>query len=280
LTRQAIAGNVAANAYTGTMMKPQYSLACSMLLVLAGFAAAAETADRKPADGRLFEMRTYHAAPGKLDALHSRFRDHAVRLLEKHGITSIGYWVPVDNQDDRLIFILAFPDRDAREQLFKAFMADPDWRAAVQASEKDGRLVARAESTFLIATDFSPMVRPMVSAQPRVFELRDYKSAEGRLPNLLARFRDHTVKLFEKHGMTNIAYWTPADKAHGADDTLIYILAHNSREAAAESFRSFRVDADWLAARKASEERAGGSLTAKDGVKSTMLAPTDYSPMR
>src|SRR5258708_10891338 len=72
-------------------------------------------------DTRLFEMRIYYAAPGKLDALHARFRDHTLKLFEKHGMTNIGYWVPVDNTDNKLIYILAFPDREAREKAFKAF---------------------------------------------------------------------------------------------------------------------------------------------------------------
>jgi len=158
-------------------------------------------------------------------------------------------------------------------------MADPEWQSAFKASEKDGKLVQKMESVFLNATDFSPVVTPTTSLPPRVFELRQYTSAPGRLPNLLARFRRHTVKLFEKHGMTNVGYWTPADKNQGADDQLVYILAHKSIEAQAASSKEFRADPEWLAAKKASEEEAGGSLTVTNGVKSTLLLPTDFSPM-
>ncbi len=107
-------------------------------------------------DTRCFEMRTYYAAPGKLDALHARFRDHTCKLFEKHGMQNIGYWVPVDNPDNKLIYILAYPSREAREKSWKAFMADPDWQKAYKASEVNGRLVAKAESLFLSATDYSP----------------------------------------------------------------------------------------------------------------------------
>src|SRR5712691_3208432 len=92
------------------------------LLVVAGLAAPASAQD-----GRVFEMRTYYAAPGKLDALNARFRDHTVKLFEKHGITNIGYWVPIDNPDSKLIYILAYPSRDARDKSWKEFLADPDW---------------------------------------------------------------------------------------------------------------------------------------------------------
>ena len=113
-----------------------------------------------------------------------------------------------------------------------------------------------------------------------MFELRTYTTTKGNLDALHARFRDHTIKLFEKHGMTNVAYWAPLKGQKGADDTLIYILAHKSVDAAKASFDAFRQDPDWIAARKASEEKAGGSLTTKDGVKSVFMKATDYSATR
>jgi len=251
-----------------------------VLSVAATILAAAEPAPPAAREARFFEMRTYYAAPGKREALQARFRDHTCKLFEKHGMVNIGYWVPVENPDHKLIYLLAYPDREAREKSWKAFMADPEWQAAYKQSEKDGKLVDRAESLFLKATDFSPEVKPVASAEPRAFELRVYKSSPDNLANLLARFRDHTVALFAKHGMTQIGYWTPVDKDKGADDTLVYILAHKSREAAAASFKTFRDDPEWKAAKKASEEKAGGSLTVQDGVKSTFMTPTDYSPMK
>ena len=113
--------------------------------------------------------------------------------------------------------------------------------------------------------------------EDRVYEMRTYYAAAGKLDALHARFRDHTCKLFEKHGMTNIAYFVPLKDG---DERLIYFLAHKSPEAAKESFDAFRKDPDWVKARKESEEKAGGPLTAKDGVKSIMMKPTDYSPLK
>ena len=229
------------------------------------------------ADTRCYEMRIYYAAPGKLDALNSRFRDHTCKLFEKHGMVNIGYWLPMTNTDNKLVYLLAYPDREAREKSWKAFGADPDWQSAYKQSEKDGKLVAKAESIFLAATDFSPAIKPSAAAEPRVFELRTYTASPGNLENLLARFRDHTLTLFAKHGMTSFGYWTPTEKKNGAGEKLIYLLAHKSPEAAAASFKAFRADPDWIAARKASEEKAGGSLTVQDGVKVEFLVPTDYS---
>ena len=243
-------------------------------------AAAAVTLTTQAAeDTRCFEMRVYHAAPGKLEALHTRFRDHTLALFEKHKIASIGYWVPLDAADQRLHFVLAYPSREAREASWKAFMADPDWQAAHKASEASGKLVNKVESTFMTATDFSPEIKPSV-AEPPVFELRTYTTTPGNLDRLLARFRNHTVKLFEKHGMTNLFYWKLMPDQKGADNTLVYLLAHKDQDAAKASFGTFRKDPDWTAAREASEKAGGGSLTIPDGVKSLFLKATDYSPTK
>lgn len=231
-------------------------------------------------DSRLFEMRTYYAAPDKLDALNARFRDHTTELFAKHGMTNIGYWMPVDNPERQLIYILAYPNREAREASWKAFMADPDWKKAAQESETAGKLVTKVVQTFLNATDFSPQVQPSKTEAGRLFELRTYMASPGNLGALHARFRDHTLALFQKHGMTSLAYFQPAAGQPGAEATLIYLLAHANVDAAKASWKAFRADPTWIAAKTESETRAGGSLTAPDGVKSVMLQPTDYSPTR
>ena len=242
-------------------------------------AAAALPAFAAEKDTRCFEMRTYFAAPGKLDALHKRFREHTCALFEKHGMTNIGYWTPIENPESKLVYVLAYPSRDVREKSWKEFMADADWQSACKASEVDGKLVAKAESTFLSATDFSPEIKP-VAAAPRVFELRTYTTTPGNLPHLLTRFREHTTALFAKHGMTNLFYWTPMPDQKDADNTLVYLLAHKDAAAAKASFEAFRADPVWIEAKAASEKTAGGSLTVPDGVKSVFMQATDYSPTK
>jgi len=227
---------------------------------------------------RFYEMRTYYAAPGKLDDLLARFRNHTTKLFEKHGMVNVGYWTPLTNSENKLIYVLGYPDKDAREKSWKDFMADPDWRTAAKESERNGKLVSKAESIFMTATDFSPAAKASQSAAPRVFELRTYQAAPGKLDALLARFRDHTVKLFEKHGMENVAYWVPTEQKDGAGDRLIYILAHKNREACEESFKGFRADPEWTKAKAASEK--DGPLTIKDGVKSVLMTPTDFSRLK
>jgi hypothetical protein len=227
----------------------------------------------------VYELRVYYAAEGKLDALHARFRDHTTKLFEKHGIKNIGYWTPLDNPERKLIYILEHASRDAATKSWAAFGADPAWRKAAAESEKNGRLVAKVERSFLQATDYSAPVK-IESLGNRVFELRTYTTTPNNLDDLDARFKNHTIKLFEKHGMTNVAYFHLTKDQKNAENTLVYILAHKSEEAGKKSFDTFRADADWIAAKKASEEKAGGSLTAVDGVKSVYMKPTDYSPLK
>ncbi len=258
-------------------MKSFLTLAAATLLAGTLFVAAAESKDT-----RLYEMRVYYAAPGKLDDLNSRFRNHTVKLFEKHGMENIGYWLPSRNDESKLVYVLAYPDKAAREKSWKAFMADPDWKAAQKASEAKGRLVAKVESYFMEATDYSPGIKATKSPESRVFELREYTASAGNLAALDGRFRDHTVQLFQKHGMQNIAYWHLVSGSKDADKKLIYILGHKSQEAGQASFDSFRKDPEWVKAKEASEKKAGGSLTegGMAGVKSTYMKATDYSPMR
>lgn len=251
-----------------------FTTVCAAALLLPTLRLVASTVQ----DTRCYEMRVYYAPEGKLDALHARFRDHTTKLFARHGMENIGYWVPLENKENQLIYVLAYPSREAREKSWKSFGADPEWKTAHKASEVDGKLVARADSYFMDAVDFSPLIKPEVAGEPRIFELREYTASKGNLPALDARFRNHTTHLFQKHGMQNLAYWHLAPGQKGAEDKLIYILAHKSKEAAGSSFNAFRVDPDWVKARTVSEKKAGGSLT--DSVKSTFLQPTDYSPTK
>ena len=109
-------------------------------------------------------------------------------------------------------------------------------------------------------------------AKSRVYELRTYTAVDGRLDLLHSRFREHIMGFFQKHGMTNVVYFKPMD-APLSQTTLIYLVSHESREAAAKSWDGFRNDPDW---KKLSAET--GPLASK--VESVFLEPTDYSPMK
>jgi hypothetical protein len=127
-------------------------------MMVAGFATGAGKGEEK-VDTRVFELRTYYAAPGKMEALHARFRDHTCKLFEKHGMTLIGFWSPRDAKEaeKKMVYLLAFPSRKAADKSWKAFREDPAWKAAREASEKDGKLVDKVESIYLNPTDYSPL---------------------------------------------------------------------------------------------------------------------------
>jgi hypothetical protein len=109
---------------------------------------------------RLFELRTYHAAPGKLDALQARFAHHTLSLFARHGLSVVGFWVARDasgQPGSDLVYILSFPDSEARAQSWESFRADPDWIKARAESEADGPLVSSLESVLLDPTAYSPV---------------------------------------------------------------------------------------------------------------------------
>lgn len=112
-------------------------------------AAAAEEAPL------LYELRTYHTPEGKLDALNARFRNHTMKLFEKHGMKNIMYWVPVD-QPNTLIYVIAHKDKETAAASWKAFIADPEWKKVAEETQRDGNLVEKAESVYMTATDYSP----------------------------------------------------------------------------------------------------------------------------
>lgn len=109
-------------------------------------------------DGKLYEMRTYHAASGKLEDLHKRFRDHTIALFKKHGMEIVGFYGPIDKEDGsetKLIYILGYPSREARDASWKAFQADPAWVKARTESEINGKLVDKVDAVYMNATDYA-----------------------------------------------------------------------------------------------------------------------------
>jgi hypothetical protein len=129
------------------------------VVVLGAVVSSARADDAAKKDNRIFELRTYYAAAGKMEALKARFRDHTDKLFEKHGMTIVGFWTPIDptEADKKLVYILAFPSKEAADKSWADFQNDPDWKAVKAASEKDGKLVDKVDRVFLNPTDFSPI---------------------------------------------------------------------------------------------------------------------------
>ena len=124
----------------------------------AGFQLGTERTARAAAN-RVFELRTYHCNEGKLPNLLARFRDHTTEIFRKHGMTNIGYWIPLDEpaSRDTLIYILAYPDRESAKKSWDAFQHDPEWNKVRTESELGGKIVNKVDSVYMTPADFSPI---------------------------------------------------------------------------------------------------------------------------
>lgn len=129
------------------------------LLLLASFLLSPLVVTAEANSEKVYEMRTYTAAPGKLDDLHARFRNHTTRIFAKHHMKVIGYWVPVDTDKSKttLIYILEHASADAAKMSWTAFGKDPEWHAVAKASNANGAILANIENSFMTATDYSPI---------------------------------------------------------------------------------------------------------------------------
>ena len=126
------------------------------LVGLGGFGAGYSAAQQKEAD-RLYELRTYTTLPGRLPALNARFKDHTMKLFEKHGMKNGMYWIPTDPKlkENTLIYVVSHANEEAAKKSWEAFIADPEWHKARDASEKDGKIVEKAERVYMTLTDYS-----------------------------------------------------------------------------------------------------------------------------
>lgn len=250
------------------------AFALPLALILLFTSAAPMTASAE-----VYELRTYTTNEGKLDNLNARFRDHTVDLFKKHGMESIGYWVPVEEPRSKntLIYLIKHASRDAAKASWKAFLADPEWKKVAAESQKDGKILAKApDSVFMDEVDYSPEFSSGKGDGDAVFELRIYRCNEGKLKNLDARFRDHTIKIFTRHGLESVAYWHPADEP-ASQDTLIYILKHASRDAAKESWAAFSADEQW---KKVAVESQKDGKFLREKPESVYMKATDYSAIK
>jgi hypothetical protein len=142
-------------------MKTQLHFFLVSGIVLVGMAAqsAPVAAADDQGTGKVYELRVYHANPGKLEALHARFRDHTCTLFKKHGMEVVGFWTPTEGDvaKNTLYYVLAFPSIEAQKKAWQEFRSDPEWIKVKAESEKEGVLVDKVNGTNLKATDYSPL---------------------------------------------------------------------------------------------------------------------------
>ena len=140
----------------------RWSVVVGAVLVglIVGWTSASLRADADKPAALVYELRTYTTEEGRLPALHARFKDHTIRLFEKHGMKNVLYFTPVDSDgksvDNKLVYLLAHKSQAAAKASFDAFRQDPEWIAARDASEKDGKIVAKLETQFFNLTEYSP----------------------------------------------------------------------------------------------------------------------------
>jgi hypothetical protein len=219
----------------------------------------------------LYELRIYYAATGKLDELLNRFEDHTMAIFEKYDMINLAYWTPVINDDNQLIYLLGHSNKQSRDESWARFREDPDWNRVKKESEINGKLVDSIQTIFLVGTDYSPDFK-VENKDSRVFEMRTYFTNSGKLPDLHSRFRDHTMKLFENNGMTNIAYFDLTE----SNSTLLYMITHPDTVQAKINWTSFLNDPKWQSVYRNSIQN--GKLV--DSIASIYLKPTRFSPLK
>lgn len=135
------------------------SLAIFAVGYVAGQLSQPDTALFAQGSGKVYELRTYTTPDGKLENLHNRFRNHTLRIFQKHGMTNVVYWRTLDEpaSKNQLVYVLAHASRDAAKKSWDAFRADPEWQKVAKESQPDGPIVTKVDSVFLAATDYSPM---------------------------------------------------------------------------------------------------------------------------
>lgn len=131
------------------------------LAFLASPAWAASEAQTATSSGPVYELRVYHCFEGKLETLLTRFREHTMKIFETHNITNVAYWLPTEPPlaGKTLIYLISHASREAAAANWKAFSSDPEWQKVQTASEANGKIVEKVDSTFMALTDFSPKIR-------------------------------------------------------------------------------------------------------------------------
>ena len=271
------------------------------VFLMAGTAALAQS----PAANKLYELRSYVPEAGRQSDVLKLISESGMPVMARHNIALVGAWTNVDPKDERVFTLISHKDKASSDAAQSAMQNDPAWKEIIQKTVIDGKKAVKSfERVFLTVNDYSPVL-DVKQVGNRVFELRTYAATKGNLPALNARFKNHTLGLFSKHGMTNILYCSVLDgepltcaklleavspvgkgmadmdaSLPAAGNSLVYFIAHASPEAAKANFGKFSADEEWTKALKSSEAAAGGSLTVKNGVKSLFLQPTEFSPLK
>lgn len=221
-----------------------------------------------------YELRLYTVTSNKMDGVLERFRDTVEPVRRKYGITTVGYWsAPGSSNGGTFAYLMAAPTKDALGQQEKAFGADPQFKAGYAASNAkhgktvDGILALPLRQDASARFDFTPTNRP------RAFDLRIYSVAPGKLGAFRARWRDHAVPIYERHGLHSIGWWVADTKDSDGNDQFVCLLAGESLDAVQRSIAAFHADSGWQRVERETEQQ--GKL--RTGVTAYKLLPADFS---
>ena len=214
-----------------------------------------------------YELRTYFAAPGKMPAL-IRHMEVAAGIFPKHGLNALGYWIDEVGTSNQITYMWMYESEAARHKSLASFRADFDWRSHSAEEEKQhGMIVERTHSVLMQATPYSPQPKPF----GKLLELRVYDVVPGKMQALNDRFANHTMGIFNQHGVHSIGYWT---EVFGTSNRLVYMLAYESLAAREKNWGGFLVDKNWQRIR--AETELAGPIVSK--IHNRLLRPTAYSP--
>jgi len=228
-------------------------------------------------EGPVYELRIYKANENRFDHLVTRFRDYTDRIFARHNMEALGYWVPSDGttrQKRRIVYVLKHPSRYAAYANWIHFTNDREWQKVLDMPLFRGLLAEKPTSIFMTRNQYSEKFPDAIDQSNGVFELRTYTCNKGKLDTLHDRFSNHTTKLFVKHGMTNVSYWTPFELPE-SQNTLIYMIRHENRAQAKTNWTNFLADPEWKRISRKSQKN--GAILERPPER-IFLKPLDISP--
>lgn len=245
-------------------------LFCALLLI-------AVNAPSAPAGPAHFDLRIYTVTSNKMDGVLERFRDTVEPVRRKHGITTVGYWTaPGTTNGGTFAYLMAATSKGELQRQEKEFGADPDFKNGYAASNvKHGKTVDRIVSLPL-RVDATARFDFTSAKAARAFELRIYSVLPGKLDAFRARWRDHAVPIYERHGLHSLGWWVAEQKDAAGNDQFVCLLAGESLDAIQKSITDFHADPEWQ--RVVQETEQDGKLRSR--VEALKLTPTTFSPLK
>ena len=248
-----------------------------LLHILGSMAVCCWTTAASAADHRYYELRLYTVTSNKMDGVIERFRDTVEPVRRKHGITTVGYWSASGTTNGgTFAYLMAAASKEELQKQEKAFGTDSQFKEGYAASNaKHGKTVEKIVSLPL-TVDATAKFDFGASAKPRVFDLRIYSVAPGKLEAFRNRWWNFAVPIYERHGLHSLGWWVAEKKDADGHDQFVGLFAGASLDAIQKSIGAFHQDAEWLRIEK--ETETDGKL--RSGVQAFKMTPADFSSLK